>query len=229
VAGGFDVPEVMGSRSTLMRAHLGGLQGRALKNGDELPVGRSESFGKVTNEEDEQTAISFPSWFVRPLNLPQGDVVSVRVVRGEHFDMMSAESQARFRDGSFEVTSQSDRMGFRLAATPLTLENTSDMLSEGTAVGTIQLPPDGRPILLMADSAPTGGYRRIAHVISADLPLAAQTRPGQSLRFVETTMEEARVLFQKQRADLDHAITMAGLIAEITAAEQSRSERRNAP
>ena len=229
VAGGFDVPEVMGSRSTLMRAQLGGLQGRALRSGDELPVGRSESFGKITNEEDEQTAISFSSWFVRPLNLPHGDVVSVRVVRGEHFDMMSAESQARFRDDSFEVTSQSDRMGYRLAATPLTLENTSDMLSEGTAVGTIQLPPDGRPILLMADSAPTGGYRRIAHVISADLPLAAQTRPGQSLRFVETTMEDARVLFQKQRADLDHAITMAGLMAEITAAEQSRSEKRNAP
>ncbi len=82
-------------------------------------------------------------------------------------------------------------------------------------MGTVQLPPDGRPILLMADSAPTGGYRRIAHVISADLPLAAQARPGQFLRFLETTMEEARILFQKQRADLDHAITMAGLMPAV--------------
>ena len=120
-------------------------------------------------------------------------------------------------------------MGYRLAAPPLTLENTSDMLSEGTAVGTIQLPPDGRPILLMADSAPTGGYRRIAHVISADLPLAAQTRPGQSLRFVETTMEQARTAFQKQRADLDHAITMAGLMPGAKSSEQSRTVRRSAP
>jgi antagonist of KipI len=106
-------------------------------------------------------------------------------------------------------------MGYRLAATPLMLENTSDMLSEGTAVGTIQLPPDGRPILLMNDSAPTGGYRRIAHVISADHPVASQMRPGQSLRFAETTMEEARNLFQKQRSDLDRAITMAGLMPRV--------------
>jgi antagonist of KipI len=120
-------------------------------------------------------------------------------------------------------------MGYRLAATALTLDDTSDMISEGTAVGTIQLPPDGRPILLMADSAPTGGYRRIAHVISADLPAAAQARPGQLLRFIETTMEEARTLFQRQRADLDHAITMMELMPEAKSASQSRAESRSAP
>ena len=229
VDGGFDVPEVMGSRSTLMRAQLGGLKGRALKTGDELPVGHSEDFAKVLGDANENAVLSFPSWFARPLALPKGDEVPVRVVRGEHFAMMSAESQLRFWDEAFPVTSQSDRMGYRLAATPLTLENTSDMMSEGTAVGTIQLPPDGRPILLMADSAPTGGYRRIAHVISADLPAAAQTRPGQSLRFVETSMEEARTLFQKQRADLDHAITMMGLMPRAKTADPSRSATRSVP
>jgi antagonist of KipI len=120
-------------------------------------------------------------------------------------------------------------MGYRLSATPLTLENTSDMLSEGTAVGTLQLPPDGRPILLMADSAPTGGYRRIAHVISADLPLAAQARPGQFLRFIETTMEEARSLFQQQRADLDHAITMAGLMPGARTSERLSDPAKGNP
>jgi antagonist of KipI len=120
-------------------------------------------------------------------------------------------------------------MGYRLAAAPLILENTSDMLSEGTAMGTVQLPPDGRPILLMADSAPTGGYRRIAHVISADLPLAAQARPGQFLRFVETTMEEARTLFQKQRADLDHAITMSGLMPGVRISERMTEPKGSAP
>ena len=229
VAGGFDVPEVMGSRSTLMRAQLGGLQGRTLKSGDELPVGRSENIVKITDDEYENPAISFPSWFVRPMDFPLDDVVTVRVVRGEHFSLMSVESQLRFWEEAFAITSQSDRMGYRLTATPLTLDDTSDMLSEGTAVGTIQLPPDGRPILLMADSAPTGGYRRIAHVISADLPAAAQTRPGQSLQFVETTMGEARTLFQKQRADLDHAIIMAGLMPQVRSTAPSRTELRSAP
>lgn len=215
VAGGFSVPEIMGSRSTLLRAKLGGLQGRALKSGDELSVGDFKGAEPDVAFVNERAAISFPAWFVRPLALPAGDVVTLRVLPGEHSSMISAESQSRFRDESFLITSQSDRMGYRLAATPLMLENTSDMLSEGTAMGTVQLPPDGRPILLMADSAPTGGYRRIAHVISADLPLAAQARPGQFLRFLETTMEEARILFQKQRADLDHAITMAGLMPAV--------------
>ncbi len=212
VAGGFSVPEIMGSRSTLLSSKLGGLRGRALKPGDELPVGDLNSAEPDVAFVNERAAISFPAWFVRPLALPAGDVITLRVLPGEHSSMMSAESQLRFRDESFLITSQSDRMGYRLAAVPLILENTSDMLSEGTAMGTVQLPPDGRPILLMADSAPTGGYRRIAHVISADLPLAAQARPGQFLRFLETTMEEARILFQKQRANLDHAITMAGLM-----------------
>ena len=228
VAGGFDVPEVMGSRSTLMRAQVGGLQGRALKSGDELLVGQSHHIAEVMHHANEELVISFPPWFVRPLDLPLGEVVALRVVRGEHFSMMSDESQLHFWHENFLITSQSDRMGYRLAATPLTLENTSDMMSEGTAVGTIQLPPDGRPILLMADSAPTGGYRRIAHVISADLPLAAQTRPGQSLRFVETTMDEARTAFQKQRADLDHAITVAGLMPGAKSAERLRTEKRSA-
>lgn len=214
VAGGFSVPEVLGSRSTLLRAGFSGLQGRAIRAGDELPLGSRVNVGSdaAALNLKQHTAISFPGWFVRPMALPAGDVVMLRILPGEHFSMMSAESQMRFQEESYLITSQSDRMGYRLAATPLILNDTSDMLSEGTAVGTVQLPPDGRPILLMADSAPTGGYRRIAHVISADLPMAAQARPGQFLRFVQTTMENAQILFQKQRADLHQAITMAGLM-----------------
>jgi antagonist of KipI len=228
VAGGFDVPEVMGSRSTLIRAQLGGLHGRALKSGDELPVGHSEQHDDGLPPTDAFADISFPTWFVRPLDLPAGDDVAVRVVCGEHFSMMSEESQSRFWNTPFAITPQSDRMGYRLAATPLVLDNTDDMLSEGTAVGTIQLPPDGRPILLMNDSAPTGGYRRIAHVISADLPVVSQMRPGQSLRFAETTLEDARNLFQRQRADLDRAITMAGLMPGAPAFQRKPGSRKGA-
>jgi len=229
VAGGFSVPEIMGSRSTLLRAQLGGLHGRSLKSGDELPVGDIRSAELPLAVVNERAEVSFPGWFVRPLALPVGDEVALRILPGEHFSMMSTESQRRFFEESFLITSQSDRMGYRLAATPLTLENTSDMLSEGTAVGTVQLPPDGRPILLMADSAPTGGYRRIAHVISADLQLAAQARPGQFLKFIETTMEEARSLFQQQRADLDHAITMAGLMPAARTSERLPDPAKGTP
>lgn len=211
VAGGFSLPEIMGSRSTLLHAQISGLQGRALQSGDELTAGDPERVGLEIVRLKDHVAISFPAWFVRPVALPVGDVITVRVLPGEHFSMMSTESQLRFWNETFPITSQSDRMGYRLAATPLTLDDASDMLSEGTAVGTIQLPPDGRPILLMADSAPTGGYRRIAQVISADLPLAAQARPGQSLRFRETTLEESRQLFLQQRTDFEKAMTMMNL------------------
>jgi antagonist of KipI len=88
-------------------------------------------------------------------------------------------------------------------------------LSEGTTIGTLQLPPDGGPILLMADSAPTGGYRRIAHVIAADLPNAAQLRPGQTVLFSETSLNEAQQLAREQRDDLKRALIMAGLSPAI--------------
>ena len=94
----------MGSRSTLLSSKLGGLRGRALKTGDELPVGGFNSAEPDVAYVNENAAISFPAWFVRPLALPAGDVVTLRVLSGEHSSMMSAESQLRFRDESFLIT-----------------------------------------------------------------------------------------------------------------------------
>jgi len=103
-------------------------------------------------------------------------------------------------------------MGYRLSGHPLTLQRREEMFSAGTVSGTIQLPPDGNPVLLMADCAPTGGYPRIGHVISADLHSAAQLRPGQSLRFEIVTLEQAQEFFLQQRQNLAKALAMAKLM-----------------
>ncbi len=209
VAGGFDVPVVMGSRSTYLRAHVGGLSGRCLQPGDVLPI------GAVQNDSDFNLPpgqlLDSPPWFVRPLNLPLSSIATLRVLRGSHFSDLTPEAQSEFWKTPFQISHQSDRMGYRLSGTPLKTESECDRLSEGTTIGTLQLPPDGGPMLLMADSAPTGGYRRIAHVIAADLPNAAQLRPGQTVLFSETILSEAQQLAREQRDDLKRALIMAGL------------------
>lgn len=209
VAGGVEVPLVMGSRSTYLRACVGGFFGRPLQAGDMLPIGASQLFSKLLLKAGQMFAS--PTWFVRPLALPSSSCVMLRVLPGSHFQELSPHSQAEFWKTPFQVSPRSDRMGYRLSGKTLCLENHEDILSEGTAVGTLQLPPDGAPILLMADSAPTGGYRRIAHVISADLPIAAQLRPGHAVKFTETTLKEAQRLARQQRDDLKRSLIMAGL------------------
>ena len=209
VVGGIDVPLVMGSRSTYQRALIGGFHGRSLQAGDVLPIGTSAEASELSLNAGEIFAST--SWFVRPLDLPPASCVALRVLPGSHLPQLSLDSQAAFWNTSFLISPQSDRMGYRLSGESLRVEMPQDLLSEGTSIGTIQLPPDGNPILLMADSAPTGGYRRIAHVISADLPIAAQLRPGQRVSFVKTTLNEAHRMVRQQRDELHRAMLMAGL------------------
>ncbi len=216
IAGGFDVPEIMGSRATYLRAGVGGLHGRKLQAGDELPAGssaadirsRAESLGLFLSE---QATFSAPLWFVRTLDLPSSPTVTLRVLRGTHFDWLREDSRNEFWNSAFRVSSQSDRMGYRMSGQSLQFEVREELLSDGIAVGTVQVPSDGNPILLMADCAPTGGYPRIAHVISADLPLAAQLRPGQRIVFCETNMANAQQAARQQRKELEQAIVMARL------------------
>lgn len=206
VRGGFDLPIVLGSRSTLLTAKLGGYQGRALQAGDCLPVGNSPLEMMTDQVGAAGTAVSR----VNPVDLPSTGCVTLRVLRGAHFDYLSLSTQQSLFDSEFQLTAQSDRMGFRLSGTILH-QQTKERISEGISCGTIQLPPDGNPILLMADSAPTGGYSRIAHVISADLSAAAQIRPGQGIRFQETTMADAHTALRQQRSVLEKSLLMAEL------------------
>ncbi len=212
IAGGINVPIVLGSRSTLLRAAFGGHCGRMLAAGDELPIGDvSESSGclmEFLTQDSEQTSpIWQPRWFVRPEELPNSDIATLRIVPGSHASWLITSEWGNLQDIHFVVSSQSDRMGFRLTGRQLTMTQREELQTEGVAPGTIQVPPDGNPILLMADCAPTGGYPRIGHVITADLGIAAQMRPGQSVRFVAVTMEQAQILVRQQRDRLNRSIT----------------------
>jgi len=215
MAGGINVPVVMGSRSTLLRAGFGGHCGRALIAGDELPVGVPTHAGREIHSRLSalsSMSVIQPRWFVRPVELPNSNLATLRIIAGAQTPLLKSLSLERLLDASFRVSSQSDRMGYRLTDLPLALDRCEDLLSEGVVSGTLQLPPDGNPILLMADCAPTGGYPRIGHVISADLGIAAQLRPGQAVRFEMVSLDEAQRLFMQQRQTFQNALTMAALV-----------------
>ena len=219
IAGGIDVPVVMGSRSTLLRSAFGGYNGRMLTAGDDLAIGVPSETGRKTFERlsaelsDNGRTVK-AHWFVRPVDLPNPDHATLRIVSGTHTSRLTPSGLDRLVNSEFRVASQSDRMGYRLTDQQIELEHHEELLSEGVTPGTIQLPPDGNPILLMADCAPTGGYPRIGHVVSADLGIAAQLRPGQLVRFAMVTLDQAQVFYRQQRLILTKALRMADLIIQ---------------
>lgn len=187
VAGGITVDPVMGSRSTYLRGSFGGFQGRALHDGDVLPL------PAVTRQLGDHWRIDarvLPAYSPHPV---------VRVLRGAQTE----EFGAALFETEFKVSPQSDRMGLRLAGSTLVRSNKADLISSAVAPGTVQVPPDGKPIVLMADAQTIGGYPQGAHVISVDLPLMAQLRPGDAVRFAEVSLTEA------QKLALAHEHTLA--------------------
>lgn len=205
VSGGFDIPETMGSKSTYLRAEIGGYHGRPLKKGDRLPLANkvgSFFFAKRETKRDNRY-FSEASWCVGPSLLPMySSSPNVRIIPGKEFQYFTDTSKENFFTQSFKVTPLSDRMGYRLEGTPLLLNEKREMLSEPTTFGTIQVPSNGQPIILLADRQTTGGYPCIGYVISADLPLVAQTKPGDTLTFSVTSVEEAQKVLIKQEKDL---------------------------
>lgn len=167
VRGGFTPRPVLGSRSTSLISRLGPFGGRALKAGDVVPVG------------DETKAISLRGV---PLAMPR-EGSRLRVIRGPHEERFTTAALRRFSSERFTVTPDSNRMGYRLSGPALDQPSAGDMLSDATPIGSLQVPPSGLPILLMADRQTTGGYPKIATVISADLPLAGQLAPGDWIEF----------------------------------------------
>jgi antagonist of KipI len=176
IAGGIDVPMVLGSRSTHLDAGFGGLAGRPLIAGDQLPVGQS------------RVPLPEMRWSLSPnlLELPDSPA-RLRLILPEEQSLAAEALLGR----PYRVTSRSNRMGLRLAGSPLPVPTKPDTISRAVIPGTVQLPPDGQPILLLADCQTIGGYPVIGHVASADLRLAAQLRPGDTLTFEPTTREEA--------------------------------------
>lgn len=207
VAGGIAVPELLGSRSTLLRAGWGGFEGRKLAAGDILSAGKC---GDVAIAPSKPRPGHVPNWSIRLQPLPGKDPVSLRFVSGTHWQQLTASAQQLLSLHSFEVRSESDRMGYRLCGPSLELTNPEQGRLPSAAVvpGTLQLPADGQLLLLMADCAPTGGYPRIGHVITADLPIAAQLCPGHQLRLIQITHADALKALQQQERDLRAALMM---------------------
>lgn len=190
VGGGIEVPIVLESRATSLMSRMGPLGGRALTSGDILPVGSMRSVGGAIRG--------------RPLPLPSGGA-NLRVMPGPQQSRFTQEALDTFHSTRFVVTPQSNRMGYRLDGSVLARADDTEMLSGATPIGSIQVPPSGLPILLMADRQTTGGYPRIATVISADLPLAGQLAPGDWIEFVPCGREAALDALRRREAALSAA------------------------
>jgi antagonist of KipI len=206
VAGGFAVPRVLNGGGTSVRAGFGGWHGRALRKEDRLPIGTPSPLSQRMSAHLAATARTTGDWSVGPALRPAYSAQpSVRVITGPEFDQLTAASRESLLRDSFRVAPESDRMGFRLAGHSLTLTAPIEMLSSGVTAGTIQLPPGGAPILLMADRQTTGGYPRLADVIAVDLPLVAQLRPGDGMQFTPVSLDLAHTLYRARAHHLARA------------------------
>lgn len=197
-AGGIVVPEVMGSKSTYLRAAIGGLQGRALQKGDVLDSGDSNPISQAFVHQLEKMTAHF-NWSVDFTDfLSFEKTQTIRVLHGAEFERFDTESQQAFFSKPYQLTTQADRMGYRLDGAPLRLSEKFELLSEGVTYGTIQVPSNGQPIILMVDRQTTGGYPKIGQVISIDLPCLAQMQPNSTIQFKECSLEQAEVELIKQ-------------------------------
>lgn len=192
VSGGFVVPKIMGSRSTYLSGNFGGLEGRKLKRGDILCTSdRSAALDRL--------GLRFPVDGI-PF---AGKEVSLRVIPGPQNHHFSEKGIQAFNTFSYRVTPQCDRMGVRLEGPEI--ERRSDVeesiISEGLISGAIQVPGDGKPIIILTELV-TGGYTKIATIISVDLPIVAQLKPGDEVRFKTIPLEESHLVLKEQEGRL---------------------------
>jgi antagonist of KipI len=193
VAGGLDVPLVLGSRGTCLPGGFGGLDGAPLAAGARLPLVADVAalsrarFGRLTAALPPVVAsprAATVRWFVHADTLPGPGLREVRVLPGIHAGLFTAAARAALAAAPWRVAAESNRMGLRLQGPALPLQSPTEIVTQATCRGTVQVPPGGAPIVLLADHQTTGGYPKIAEVIAADQALLAQLPPGASLRFV---------------------------------------------
>ncbi|MGJ8644030.1 MAG: 5-oxoprolinase subunit PxpB [Luteolibacter sp.] len=197
VAGGIDVPQVLASRATDLRATLGGHQGRTLQTGDTLPIGKQE-----TSPVSEKWHVKWPH--------PDGNIIELRYLRGVQAHWFSEDAHRYFSGSFYEISPTSDRTGTRLTGATLTLKEPRELVSQPVIFGSIQVPPNGQPIVLMSERQTIGGYPQIGHLISADIPKLARAWPGTKIHFQEVDLDEARHAWNQLQRDL--AILNAGLL-----------------
>jgi 5-oxoprolinase (ATP-hydrolysing) subunit C len=207
VAGGIDVPEVLGSRSTQLRGAFGGHDGRALRQGDRLPVGISASALGPSDFGIVPPAVSMP--------LTVDGLTAIRVLPASEYERFTAKSRETFWSSAWKITPHADRYGYRFAGPTLTPIAPMELRSHGIVPGVIQVPHGGQPIVQMRDAQPSGGYPKIATVIDADLWRLGQAPIGSQIQFVETTWSAAV-------AALDQ---VDGWLADITRGVRMQRER----
>jgi len=196
VAGGVDVPKLMSSRATDIRAQFGGHQGRPLEAGDTLPIGDS-----ATDSIPDDLHISWPH--------TQNGILELRYLKGIQTRWFSDEMKQKFSQSIYNISPVSDRTGTRLIGTKVSLIEPREMVSQPAVAGSIQIPPNGQPIVLMAEHQTIGGYPQIGHVISADMPKLARAWPGQAVHFKPATIFEARQAWKDLQREL--SIVNAGI------------------
>ncbi|WP_209125056.1 biotin-dependent carboxyltransferase family protein [Alkalihalobacillus sp. BA299] len=205
-SGGIDVPEVMGSRSTYIRGNYGGLEGRALKSGDSLMVGKSIFHYKDLNGRR-----------LRPIDTPNFETIRpVRIILGPHHQEFTEDSLNKFLNEEYTLSNESDRMGYRLSGPQLEHINGPDIISDFISMGTVQVPGNGYPIIHMADCGTSGGYTKIGVVITADLSFLGQRKPGDKIVFQPINIEEAHHELRIQETLLSELSLNNEMIAKLT-------------
>ena len=193
VRGGFATTPVLGSRSTYLPGSFGGHEGRALRKNDRVPLAPPGPDAPTLALERMlvQSGLPFVAAARVSTELPAGSPKGVRFIPGPQWSAFSGAARERFVSQPFTISSRSDRMGYRLEGPDLQLTKPLEMISEATSFGTVQVPPNGQPIVLMADRQSAGGYPKLAYVASADLPRLAQALPGTSIRFTPVGQQAA--------------------------------------
>lgn len=217
VSGGYDVPLVMGSRSTCLRGGFGGFGGRALAAGDRIPTKEPSEYGaKMMYSLLSRGAHSFAhaKWGIRQVHTtPDRLRRPIRVMAGMQYDAFTEQARYDFFGMDFLITTKSDRMGYRLSGPKLSLREPLEMISEVASLGTVQVPPDGMPIILMADHQTTAGYPVFGQVAQVDVARAAQLRPGDRMYFRLISNEEGERLYIEMEQCMENIkIAVAGML-----------------
>lgn len=188
-AGGLDVPVVMGSKSTNLKSKLGGLEGRKLGSGDEIAFA------------NPKTGLSHMALRKLPIPDHSKKEYTLRVLMGPQDDAFTEKGIETFFNSTYTISNEYDRMGCRMEGNVIEHKNGGDIITDGISFGAVQVPSHGNPIVMMADHQTTGGYTKIANVISVDLPILAQCMPGCKIHFQKVTIEEAQELYCAQKKE----------------------------
>jgi antagonist of KipI len=218
ISGGINTKPVMGSRSTDLRCGFGGMHGRALRAGDRLPLGRSESArGRALRRRRAESRQRFlpANWWVAATHDLRGDVAWLHLLPGPDIAALDPRVLRTLRSGTWIVSNSSDRMGLRFEGPEVPRVPVPEQISAAVLPGTVQLTPDGSPILLGVDAQTTGGYPRVAQVVRADLGRAMQLRPGDKVRPVLVDEEAAEGLRRVRARELERMrFAVAARLAE---------------